>query len=52
MMKIYDANENEVLENSQRLKNIEDMDKKMNESCKKCKNELVACVCMEVDDER
>ncbi len=44
--------EAKVLENVQRLKNIQDVDRKMNESCQKCKNELVACVCMEVDYER
>lgn len=67
------------LENVQRMKNIEDMDKKMEEKnwhetekgkqqlleiinekfsfekdgtvcCRECKNESVACMCMEVDN--
>ena len=45
------AREAKYLENVRKMKIIDDMDRKMNESCQKCKNELVACVCMGVDDD-
>lgn len=33
-------------------KYIPSIDKRKDDSCQKCKNELVACVCMEVDDDQ